>query len=293
MEIDWLSPPGACSRRSRSSPCIDRRQRQVADAVLFDLQIDLEAQVQRAVNQIITWTTAEITFARQGFEQDARKTCESWAMERMDMNKAQAELRADFVQLQAVFDQQMTALQTLKDGVCTLTRQSALAEPPLASASLQEADSQPMHDAHVLEELRVVRSQLQRHEEHIQSVEENLVTAKASLSSDVQEARAELSEQLSTRVCVSAMRKVCTAMQRGVDEACSQNQVVIAELDMSLKSVAAANLEQARITQMHEDWLNDLDTVRERERHAPNWHSFVFGSPQEREMAVLINHIMV
>lgn len=66
------------SLSTNTSPCgaallLDQAQRDVADAVLSELQIDLDAAMQRTMSQLSSWISEEIAFVRAGFEHDLRK----------------------------------------------------------------------------------------------------------------------------------------------------------------------------------------------------------------------------
>eukprot|EP00913_Durusdinium_trenchii_P006745 g6341.t1 len=51
----------------------DAKQKQVADAVREELQVDLEALVNAAMDEMRSWVSQEIAFARSSFEEEAQK----------------------------------------------------------------------------------------------------------------------------------------------------------------------------------------------------------------------------
>jgi hypothetical protein len=114
---DWCSQS---SRSSHTSPCgaahtLDRAQRAVADAVLSELQIDLQSQVQHALNQMNTWITEEINFASTNFQSDMEQAVElvltSWRKELVELQGSQSESDRDLRHMHANLEEQIKSMR--------------------------------------------------------------------------------------------------------------------------------------------------------------------------------------
>mmetsp|Transcript_49033 Transcript_49033/g.77507 ORF Transcript_49033/g.77507 Transcript_49033/m.77507 type:complete len:1034 (-) Transcript_49033:311-3412(-) len=114
---DWCSQS---SGSSHTSPCgaaqtLDRAQRTVADAVLSELQIDLQAQVQHALTQMNTWITEEISFASTSFKGDMEQAVElvltSWRKEFLDLQSVQSGLSCQLDTLRESLEKQNSPLR--------------------------------------------------------------------------------------------------------------------------------------------------------------------------------------
>jgi chromosome segregation ATPase len=143
---DWATTSN-CSRSSSASPCtgvkgIGIPQREIADAVLIELQLDLQNQVQRAVNEMSSWISEEITFARQGFQEDAAKANAelkgTWEKEHTEIQKSHNELTSKVDHLQKTLEEQVAGMAKLRDE--SSHRASCQTEPvPAGNVKVMEA----------------------------------------------------------------------------------------------------------------------------------------------------------
>jgi predicted nucleic acid-binding Zn-ribbon protein len=118
---DWSSQS---SRSSHTSPCgaahtLDRAHRAVADAVLSELQIDLQAQVQYALNQMNSWITEEITFASTNFQSDMEQAVElvltSWRKELEEVQSSQSESDREFRHMHTNLEEKIKSMMNGKE----------------------------------------------------------------------------------------------------------------------------------------------------------------------------------
>merc|ERR1740129_1319322 len=140
---DWGSPQ---SLGSQGSPCngalkFDKTHRDVADAVVAELQVDLQSATNRAIDLMSSWVSQEIAHARKGIEEDMRNACvqgqEQQAKEHEGLRNSHTELVWKFEQLQSRMDGRM---QILEDLCCRVTDKRRSSEPRAAgSAQVQEA----------------------------------------------------------------------------------------------------------------------------------------------------------
>jgi len=127
---DWESPVSLM--RGVASPCRAARsfniqQRQVADAVRAELQVDLEAMVYQAMDEIRSWVSEEIGFVRQNcmdelqtacVKRDCHENCELQELkqlldeQRQLMQKVQT---SQLDKLRADLDEQMRMTQKLQN----------------------------------------------------------------------------------------------------------------------------------------------------------------------------------
>lgn len=154
FEDDWSTPTRA---RVQVSPCsatcaLDYGQRQLADAVLSELQIDLQSQVQHAINHMSSWITEEITLARRGFEENVQKVCESSEANGAHVQQKQEELNSKVVQLQVTLDQQMQTFEKFKEDTRNWTRpQTAVLERSRVFPNVTEGSSDTQPSSSVVE----------------------------------------------------------------------------------------------------------------------------------------------
>lgn len=153
MEDDWITPT---RERANTSPCtaaqnLEKENREVADAVLAELQVDLQAEVQRAVNQMSSWISDEIAFARKGFEEESCKVRETLAAKHEEVDKSHSEFHVKLAELQATLDDHKAILSKLSQDNSSQLRPRAL------------TDSQPLQpSSNVLEARRVADERKRR-----------------------------------------------------------------------------------------------------------------------------------
>eukprot|EP00440_Ansanella_granifera_P026164 gb/GFBE01028410.1/.p1 GENE.gb/GFBE01028410.1/~~gb/GFBE01028410.1/.p1 ORF type:complete len:937 (+),score=284.96 gb/GFBE01028410.1/:1-2811(+) len=129
---DWDSPV-SMMRGQVVSPCraarsFDSHQREVADAVRAELQVDLEALVHQAVDEIRSWVSEEIAFARQDFQEEMRSAEE----------QRRAQERSEVEDLKRRVEEQRQLLERLQEGSQMQQVQSDLKEHMRLIKRLQE-----------------------------------------------------------------------------------------------------------------------------------------------------------
>ncbi|CAJ1398947.1 unnamed protein product [Effrenium voratum] len=80
--------------RVRVPEAADSKQEEVADAVRAELQVDMEALVNAAMDEMRTWVSQEIAFARNSFKEDARA-----ALQEDQSSAREAEVRKELQEL--------------------------------------------------------------------------------------------------------------------------------------------------------------------------------------------------
>jgi DNA repair exonuclease SbcCD ATPase subunit len=164
MEDDWVNPPRSMQiNLSTLATGLEGPSCQVSDAALNDLRLEVQSQVQHAVNQMHSWISEEILFARQALQDDVRQSCESWTSKHEDLQQAHAQLGGQVEELKDSLVEQLQALQNAEQNTSGLTRPRASTEPQ-PSASVLEARN--------LAEERKWRTTLER----IQSLEKQVAS---------------------------------------------------------------------------------------------------------------------
>lgn len=148
---DWDSP--ASIMQHSNSICgaagsFDEKQQEIADAVRTELQVDLEAVVNHAIDQMRSWVSAEIACARESFDKAAKDIHEKSLHEDSEVKKVRSALEEQmgmirelkqnsfFEELKQDLDEQMRKLHRLEETI------AAPAEAPLgpgASGAVVEA----------------------------------------------------------------------------------------------------------------------------------------------------------
>merc|ERR1740129_190312 len=140
---DWGSPQSLGSQGSLCNGALkfDKMHRDVADAVVAELQVDLQSATNRAIDLMSSWVSQKIAHARKGIEEGMHNSCvqgqEQQAKDREGLRNSHIELVWKFEQLQSRMDGRM---QTLEDLCCRVADERRCSEPRAAgSAQVQEA----------------------------------------------------------------------------------------------------------------------------------------------------------
>lgn len=70
----------------------DAKQKQVADAIRAELQVDLEALVNAAMDEMRSWVSQEVAFARSSFREEANKFISNQELNNNEQNKERLEV---------------------------------------------------------------------------------------------------------------------------------------------------------------------------------------------------------
>lgn len=110
----------------------DAKQKQVADAVREELQVDLEALVNAAMDEMRSWVSQEIAFARSSFEEEAQKffTRQDAGMQEQHMRE-----RKEVQEMKRALEEQRQMLDKMQESA----RGRKWSPAPPASASPRRA----------------------------------------------------------------------------------------------------------------------------------------------------------
>lgn len=276
-------------RRCSAARGLARSQRQVADAVLSQLQVDLELQVQRAVNQIqsavTSWVSEEVTFARQGTQEEINcarhsleetvcRAADSWTSERNELQSRLAELDTRVEKLQASLDAQMHVIVVQED---SHRRQHSLAEAKLEElqenfdlhwhsiARLEEASKSRPSDTKFWEgsaELQFLRRKVNEHEAELSRLPDHFqadlrAMEECSLRS-LEELSNSLRAELHSKAPLADMHEVSATLHKRADEVSHAQQAMFAKLSRSVKDISTASLEKDATLARHEDCMDDV-----------------------------------
>jgi hypothetical protein len=257
MEDDWVSPRD----RAQTSPCtsaraLTRKQREVADAVLSDLQIDLQSQVQRAVNQMSSWISEEITFARQACQDDARKVRETCEIDHADMQSAQAKLTERLDQMQKSLDEQMHTIHRSQEDTGSAARPRAFSRSTPVD---EQAPSANVVEAQKLAEerkLRLLQTGLDQHLERIETLDKQ----SAFLSERISLQEADIAGSLSA---VQGLKAQMSSLKQKAEErmdSCMQKVEMVGEETRHLAARMASCTDSATLVSNLEERVAAHDT---------------------------------
>jgi hypothetical protein len=274
---------------------LEKEQRDIADAVFAEMQVDLDSLVQSAVNHMSSWISAEVAFARQGLEKDVEA-----AVTRADMQQ-----QAQFQELRARQDAEVKNSQThfasklelLQSELQSDVRELALAmagklhesarhsssfndnEAQVKLAALEQAmDAQSkiietlsQHSAHVDILLGASRKDNDRHASELLRLTERTGDARADIQTC--EARAELvawelrrthtllSDEIGKRASCAEVNEIGKTLREWVEDARKMHQASIDDLAKIVEQCRASGLAQSVVLNRHEEWMKELSRL--------------------------------
>jgi len=204
----WHSPssPSSPSTVCSAAQTLEKTQREVADAVHAELQVDLEAAVSRAMSGMTSWISEEIAFARKGFEENVHKATEDMRAKfvREDearLHSSQEEIVRKLKQLEISFDDQASVLRKLQDEGLSQDRPEVFQQQSL-SGSCQAGLTPAVMEARAVAEDRKWRKKLDALQAGIDKLgsESKELARRLDVQSDAHEA--------ATRTSSLALRKI-------------------------------------------------------------------------------------
>jgi len=287
-------------RQCRSAQKLDQPHRDIADAVFSELQVDMESFVEKAVNQMSSWISAEVAFVRQGIEKDvltkigateeARgRTEEARSRKDEEFKHSQMQMAAKVDLMQsdlretvlAVGKLQANARRGLFEGDKQLQAKLKDIQATLAVHS-ESFETLGNHAAYCDKMISDSRLELDRHTSELARLAENTGEACSDLHTgearsdlmawELKRLHASISEELATKASHTELTTTFTTWTAAVEDAWRKQDASIGDLSKRLEENRSTNVAHGVLLNKHEDSMVAHSTVLNSHEQALNRH---------------------
>lgn len=271
---------GSCAtstRKARSCSAahrLDKGQREVADAVFAELQVDMDAVIQRTVNQMSSWISAEVAFARQGMEKESQKAQEEKARQDAEWKLSQTQFSSKVDLLESNLCNLSLSVGKLQDsahfigGRVERNLQEKVKAIELAlDEQSRSCESLSRQTSYFDMMIGATRKDIDRHASQLTRLSER--TGDARSDSHVGETRADLMaweiNRLHTAVSENnselAQKASCAGLnkiQAWIEECHHMQKTSVDDLAKVLEQCRASGVAHSVVLNRHEEWMQEM-----------------------------------
>jgi len=268
----------------KARPCtaaqkLHKGQREVADAVFAEVQVDVESVVQRVVSQMSSWISAEVAFARRGLEKEVR-TAFTQAQEArvkydVETEHGQIQLHSKVDLLQKDLAELALVVGTLREklhhgpaeGDLQLDVRLTTIEAALCKHSTG-MDALDKHVAHCDTLLGASRQDLDRHRSELMRLAERTGDAHADLHTgdaradlmawELRRIHTSLSEELAGKATLAEVNETRMAVNTWVEDTRKVHQSSTDGLTNVIEQCRSSCVAHSVMLNRHEEWMKEL-----------------------------------